>query len=52
MKKFDEGGVALCENVVGRFLTSHYFCNGNWNDINSYIFIIYVTPNVLWIQVN
>ncbi|KAL3648295.1 hypothetical protein CASFOL_007719 [Castilleja foliolosa] len=22
------------------------FCNGNWNDINSYLFIIYVTPDL------
>ena len=29
----------------------NYFCNGNWYDINSYSFIIYVTPDVLWIQV-
>ncbi|KAL7243578.1 hypothetical protein ACSBR1_015889 [Camellia fascicularis] len=28
-----------------------YFCNGNWNDITSYLFIIYVTLDVLWIQV-
>nr|QNH93509.1 NADH-plastoquinone oxidoreductase subunit 4 [Enhalus acoroides] len=27
------------------------FCNGNWNDIHSYLFIIYATPNVLWIQI-
>jgi NAD(P)H-quinone oxidoreductase subunit 4 len=24
-------------------LSTHYFCNGNWNDIHSYLFIIYVT---------
>nr|YP_009724473.1 NADH-plastoquinone oxidoreductase subunit 4 [Senegalia senegal]QGT77109.1 NADH-plastoquinone oxidoreductase subunit 4 [Senegalia senegal] len=30
---------------------TNHFCNGNWNDINSYLFIIYVTPDVLWIQV-
>nr|YP_009679141.1 NADH-plastoquinone oxidoreductase subunit 4 [Teucrium mascatense]QDF64497.1 NADH-plastoquinone oxidoreductase subunit 4 [Teucrium mascatense] len=30
--------------------TPNYFCNGNWNDINSYLFIIYVTSDVLWIQ--
>ncbi|KAK5845909.1 hypothetical protein PVK06_002152 [Gossypium arboreum] len=29
---------------------TNYFRNGNWNDINSYLFIIYVTSNVLWIQ--
>ncbi|KAJ7940967.1 NAD(P)H-quinone oxidoreductase chain 4, chloroplastic [Quillaja saponaria] len=29
---------------------TNYFCNGNWNDINSYLFIIYVTPDVLRIQ--
>uniref|UniRef100_A0A6N2MX77 Uncharacterized protein n=1 Tax=Salix viminalis TaxID=40686 RepID=A0A6N2MX77_SALVM len=23
---------------------------GSWNDIDSYLFIIYVTPDVLWIQ--
>ncbi|KAL2900351.1 NAD(P)H-quinone oxidoreductase chain 4 chloroplastic [Bienertia sinuspersici] len=28
---------------------TNYFWNGNWNDINSYLFIIYVTSNVLWI---
>ncbi|KAE9587536.1 putative NADH:ubiquinone reductase (H(+)-translocating) [Lupinus albus] len=28
----------------------NYFCNSNWNDINSYLFIIYVTADVLWIQ--
>ncbi|KAJ8424311.1 hypothetical protein Cgig2_030337 [Carnegiea gigantea] len=27
----------------------YYFGNGNWNDINSYLLIIYVTSNVLWI---
>nr|UDP58717.1 NADH-plastoquinone oxidoreductase subunit 4 [Dracaena serrulata] len=29
---------------------TNYLCNGNWNDINSYLFIIYVTSDVLWIQ--
>ncbi|WVZ03894.1 hypothetical protein V8G54_024700 [Vigna mungo] len=29
---------------------THNFCNRNWNDINSYLFIIYLTSNVLWIQ--
>ncbi|MCL7043915.1 hypothetical protein MKW94_020421 [Papaver nudicaule] len=29
---------------------TNYFYNGNWNDINSYLFIIYVTTDVLWIQ--
>nr|UEN67110.1 NADH-plastoquinone oxidoreductase subunit 4 [Sophora franchetiana] len=29
---------------------TNYFCNSNWNDINSYLFIIYVTADVLWIQ--
>ncbi|RZC92603.1 hypothetical protein C5167_029529 [Papaver somniferum] len=25
---------------------THYFCNDYWNDINSYLFIMYVTPDV------
>jgi NADH:ubiquinone oxidoreductase subunit 4 (subunit M) len=29
---------------------TNYFFNGNRNDINSYLFIIYVTADVLWIQ--
>nr|UCU06660.1 NADH-plastoquinone oxidoreductase subunit 4 [Ziziphus hajarensis] len=32
------------------YKNSNYFCNGNWNDINSYLLIIYVTSDVLWIQ--
>jgi len=38
MKKFDEGGVALCENVVGRFLTSHYFSSFSYFSKNYYYF--------------
>lgn len=41
-------GLITSQKYLGQ--NSNYFCNGNWNAINSYLFIIYVTPNVLWIQ--
>ncbi|KAJ6818902.1 NADH dehydrogenase subunit 4 [Iris pallida] len=31
---------------------ANYICNCNWNDINSYLFIIYVTSDVLWLKLS
>lgn len=39
--------IVFCGIITSQ--NNNYCGNGNWNDINSYLFIIHVTSNVLWI---